>query len=204
MKSTYSYRSRVPSPIQPMRQHPVKEMRKRMNDTQDTEHPVRKELRRLCQSPLSLKVSFSEDNSAHSTVKIPGLLAVRCVISDSTDKPLGIGYSSAYLSRLNRQQERTLFSCLNGSLLSGMNAVCKSLDALRLEKSDEERDADKMLGEAYRIRDAAAAQEPATDRQKQYLREIASRMDESQAENLIASLDEMTKSEASSAISRWA
>lgn len=203
MKTAYThYQPRFVSPIQP-KPHPVKEMRRKALDTSDTEHPVRRALRNLCANPIKLSVSFSEDTTAHSTLKIPGLLAIKCVVSDE-GKPLGIGYSSGYLSRINRQHERTLFSILNGSLLSAMNAVCKSLDALRLEKSDEEASTNRMLGEAYQARDMATASTPASDRQKQYLRSLASsEMEEGAAENFLASIEDMTREEASSAIQQF-
>src|SRR3989344_1264635 len=112
------YRNRaVRSPIQP---HPIQQIREKAMDTSgNTDHPLRQALRKLCAEQLRLCVTFSEDTGALSTLKIPGLVAVRCVITGVDGKPLGIGYSSSYLTRINRSQERTLFTCLNGSLLSG-------------------------------------------------------------------------------------
>lgn len=48
-------------------------------------------------------------------------------------KPLGIGHGSTAISRLNKGLDRALYGCINGALMSAINAGCKTLDVIRLE-----------------------------------------------------------------------
>src|SRR3989344_5748209 len=133
-QTTYRGSRSVRSPIQPP--HSAQPARRKAQDTQEEEHPIREALRSLC-GTYELSATFSEDTGALSTVKTPGLIAVRCVLSKD-GRPIGIGHGSTVVSRINRPSERTVFSVLNGSLMSAINSACTTLDVLRLEGADEQ------------------------------------------------------------------
>ena len=98
-----------------------------------------------------------------------------------------------------------MFTVLNGSLLSGMNAVCKSLDALRLEQADEGRTANKAsLGEAYQANESENS-DNATPKQRDYLRQLLQVQASDEERDLwMPNLETLTRSEASELISRYA
>ena len=201
MNAAYKSRS-VRSPIQP-KAHPAQQMREEALNTQDSEHPMRQEVRKLCQS-FDLSVTFSEDTGTLETVKTPGLIAIRCVLSKD-GRAVGIGHGSSVITRINKGIERSIFGCMNGSLMSAINSACKTLDAIRLGDADERYVSDKGAGmrNTYGARESYAP-EPITDRQRQYLSQLASmNLAENDCEQFVASIDEMTKSEASEAIARW-
>src|SRR3989338_6913312 len=194
-----------PRPVRsPVQLHPAEVARNRALDTQDEEHPTRRTVRRLC-GTYNLSATFSEDTGTLSTVRTPGLIAVQCVLSKD-EKAIGIGHGSSIISRINRGTERTVFSCLNGALMSAINSACKTLDVLRLEVSDEHAASDKtsMVRDFHGMREASVS-EPATDKQKQYLLQLASiNLDEGDREQFASTVDDMTKAEASEAIQRFA
>lgn len=129
-----------------------------------------------------------------ATLKTPGLVAVRCELS-MDGKPIGIGHGSTAITRLNKGLDRALYSCLNGSLMSAVNSACKTLDVIRLESTQP------PLGEAYR---AARGEEnqPATDKQKSYLRELIllNCEDDTERQERINAIPSLTKEEASQQI----
>lgn len=168
------------------------------------EHPIRGHVRKLC-GTYNLSATFSEDLGTLSTLKTAGLIAVQCVLSKD-GRPIGIGHGSSVISRINRGNERTIFSCFNGALMSAINSACKTLDVLRLEAADQKAEADKtaMYRDTYAPRESTGS-EPATEKQRQYLLQLASvNLDESERENFLASLEDMTKEEASRAIAEFA
>ena len=126
--------------------------------------------------------------------KTPGLIAVKCELS-MEGRPLGIGHGSTAVSRLNKGLDRALYSCLNGSLMSAINSACKSLDVIRLEGTQEQ------LGEAYRAPQGEENQQ-ITDKQQAYLRELilATCEDDTDRQERINALSELTKEEASAQI----
>lgn len=90
--------------------------------------------------------------------------------------------------------------------MSAINSACKTLDVLRLEASDEQAASDKtaFYREAYEPKETNAPM-PATEKQKNYLRELISlNCDEADAEHWASQIDDFTKEEASSAIQRFA
>src|SRR3989344_2836792 len=193
-----TYRSRVPSPIQP-RMHPVKLMRQRAMDTQNADHPIRKEIRQLC-GTYQFTATFSEDTAALAPFPhVPALIAVQCLLHKD-GKPVGKGHGSAILTRINKSIERTAFICLNAAFLSATNNACKVLDSLRLDSMDERISSGKMLGEAYRAKESDGS-DPATDKQRDYLRQLVQiNCDDEERERWESQLSEITKSEASKAI----
>ncbi|HEY4498874.1 MAG TPA: hypothetical protein VJH94_02300 [Candidatus Paceibacterota bacterium] len=188
-----NYKSRpVRSPFQP---HPVKQAQERAMNTQDEGNPIRLMLQKLCQPNLNLCASFSPDIGVMSALnKTPGLIAVKCELS-MDGRPLGIGHGSTAVSRLNKGLDRALYSCLNGSLMSAINSACKSLDVIRLEGTQEQ------LGEAYRAPQGEENQQ-ITDKQQAYLRELilATCEDDTDRQERINALSELTKEEASAQI----
>ena len=197
-----TYRSRVPSPIQP-RMHPVKLMRQKAMDTQNADHPARKEIRQLC-GTYQFTATFSEDTDALKTFPhVPGLIAVQCLLHKD-GKPVGKGHGSAILTRINRGMERTAFICLNAAFLSAANSACKVLDSLRLDTMDEKTSTGKMLGEAYRSREGSAS-ENSTEKQRDYLKQLVQiNCDEEERERWLSQIGELTKEEASRAIASFA
>src|SRR3989344_421286 len=155
MQTNYKPRA-VRSPFQ---QHPVKRMQEKGMDTQDEQNPIRQMLQKLCQAQYVLSAGFSVDTGAMAVLKTPGILVVKCELSLEGKGPIGVGHGSTVISRLNKGLERALFGCLNGALMSSINVACKSLDAIRLEGSQEQ------LGEAYRTPQGQEAQ-LASDKQK--------------------------------------
>ena len=200
-QTTYRGSRSVRSPIQA---HPTQFTQKKVQDTRDEEHPIREALRKLC-GTYDLSATFSEDTSTLSTVKTPGLVAVQCLLSKD-GRPIGIGHGSTVVSRINRPSERTVFSVLNGSLMSAINSACKTLDVLRLEGADEQAASEKgaMYRGTYEPKEANIS-EPASDKQKAYLRQLVSiNCDEADCEQWAAQIDDFTKNEASQAIQRFA
>src|SRR3989344_790368 len=164
---------------------------------QEQEHPIRSHVRKLC-GTYNLSATFTEDAEALSTLQKSRLIAVRCVLSKD-GKPIGIGHGSSIVSRINRASERTAFSCLNGALMSAINSACKTLDVLRLEVNDDQAATDKSA--MYR-----EYSEPATEKQKNYARQLLSMNveNEADAEQIASTLDDMTKDEISGLIQRFA
>lgn len=192
--ATYGNKRSVRSPIQ-YRPPQTQKVAQR-----EEEHPIREHVRKLC-GTLNLSATFSEDAGALSTLKTQGLIAVQCVLSKD-GRAIGIGHGSTIVSRINRANERTVYSCFNGALMSAINSACKTIDVLRLNAADVQAESDKavLYGDAYRQRDTHGS-EPATDKQKQYLLQLASiNLGESDREQLAATVDDMTKEEASEAI----
>ena len=178
----------------PFQQHPVKVAHERAMNMQDAENPVRQMLQKLCQPRYSLSATFSPDTIAMATLKTPGLVAVKCDLS-LDGKPIGIGHGTTVISRINKGLDRALYGCLNGSLMSAINSGCKTLDVMRLEGLQEQ------LGEAYRAIVSEEAQ-PATEKQQSYLRELIllNVEDDTERQNMINQLCELTKREASEQI----
>lgn len=107
---------------------------------------------------------------------------------------------------MNRANERMAFSVLNGALMSSINSACKTLDVLRLQAADVKSESDKaeMYRDSYRTKEATGG-EPITEKQKQYLLQLASvNLDEADREQFAASVDDMTRQEASEAIQSFA
>ena len=79
--------------------------------------------------------------------------------------------------------------------MSAISSACKSLDVIRLEGTQEQ------LGEAYRATRGEESQ-PATDKQKSYLRELIllNAEDDTDRQERINALSELTKEEASAQI----
>lgn len=196
MNQQTTYKSRpVRSPIQP---RPSKEI--------VDANPVRSKLRELCtgtHSKINLSASFEEDTETMSAVGTEGLLAVRCILRDSSGRALGIGHASSVVSRINRASERLFFGLLNGSLVSACSSAGKTLDALRLGEIDEKYESEKTS--YFRSGGPSGEDSKITPKQRAYLLQLASmNMSESDAEHFASTVDDMTRQEASAAIANFA
>ena len=178
-----NYKSQAISTLQP---HPVRAAMEKTLDTQSENHPLRQELRKLC-GIYNLSAEFSEDPNTISTLKMPGLLAVRCVISKDK-KPIGVGHGSSIISRINQGIERSILRCVNGAFMSAANSACKGLDIMRLEN----------------VYDGAeiGRDDSITDKQKSYLLELVHTnvTDEDERGCWESQVDGLTVAEASQAI----
>ncbi len=202
-QTTYRGNRPVRSPIQ-VQTHPAELARRKATDTSDFEHPVRREIRKIC-GTYQFNATFSEDTDTLATLQhIPGVIAVQCLLQKD-GKTVGKGHGTAVLTRINRGIERTAFICLNAAFLSAANSACKVLDALRLDDADGRPVSEKPTftgsypaGESY-------GPEPATDKQKSYLLQLASiNLGEGDREQFAASIEDMTKEEASRSIAEFA
>ena len=186
----------VRSPFQP---NHMKRSQEKVTNTQDEGNPIRLMLNKLCQTKYNLCATFSPDIGVMSALnKTPGLIAVKCELS-LDGRAIGLGHGSTAISRLNKGLDRALYSCLNGSLMSAINSACKSLDVIRLEGTQEQ------IGEAYKSGQGEESQ-PATDKQKSYLRELilVNCEDDTDRQERINALSELTKEEASQQIQMMA
>lgn len=196
-QTTYRNNRPVRSPVQ---LHPAELARQKAMDTQNPDHPIRREIRRLCET-LSLSATFSEDTGTLSALKTPGLIAVKCVLS-LDGSPLGVGHGTAILTRINKSIERTAFTCLNAAFLSAANSACKVMDSHRLDAYD--RTTPKNSGEAYRAKPEESSN-LASDKQKAYLKQLISlNCEQSDAEQWMSQIESLTKEEASQAIQQFA
>ena len=191
MQTQYKNRA-VRSPYQP---HPVKQAQEKVLNMNDEQNPVRQILAKLCQTQYALSATFSPDTGIMSVLKTPGLIAVKCELSLQGKGLVGIGHGSTAISKLNKGLDRALYSCLNGALMSAINSACKSLDVIRLEGGQGQ------LGEAYKAVRGEETQ-PATDKQKSYLRELIllNAEDDTDRQQRINQISELTKEEASQQI----
>ena len=191
MQTQYKTRA-VRSPFQP---HPVKQAQEKVLNMNDEQNPVRQILAKLCQTQYALSATFSPDTGIMSVLKTPGLIAVKCELSLQGKGLVGIGHGSTAISKLNKGLDRALYSCLNGALMSAINSACKSLDVIRLEGGQGQ------LGEAYKAVRGEETQ-PATDKQKSYLRELIllNAEDDTDRQQRINQISELTKEEASQQI----
>ena len=191
MQTQYKNRA-VRSPFQP---HPVKQEQEKVLNMNDEQNPVRQILAKLCQTQYALSATFSPDTGIMSVLKTPGLIAVKCELSLQGKGLVGIGHGSTAISKLNKGLDRALYSCLNGALMSAINSACKSLDVIRLEGGQGQ------LGEAYKAVRGEETQ-PATDKQKSYLRELIllNAEDDTDRQQRINQISELTKEEASQQI----
>jgi hypothetical protein len=195
-QTTYRGSRPVRSPYQPARSVQKKEQ----------EHPILAALNKLCGTRYLLSVSYSPDTTLMSEVKTEGLVGVRCELKLG-ERLIGVGHASTVLDpRINRATTRSLLGCLNGSLASAIHSGCKTLDIIRLDAADEQGATERsaMRSEVYPSGENPS-DGPATEKQKQYLLQLASvNLDEDEREQFAASIDDMTRQEASRAISEFA
>lgn len=175
-------------------------MRRKAMDTQNADHPIRREIQRMC-GEHQFTVRFSEaTEELKNFPNVAGLVAVKCLLSKD-NKPLAEGVGYAILTRINKSIERTAMVCVNASFLSACNNACKIWDSLRLEAAALV--GPKGLGEAYRM-PGEGADNMATARQVDYLKQLIQiNLDDPEREERLAQVDELTKEEAGQAIAQF-
>ena len=153
------------------------------------ENPVR-ELMQKCLGTHSLVAVVEEDMQTLTAMKdTEGLICFLCTLTKD-GRVISQGRGTALLNPSGRFINRTVHSAFNSALADAVIRATKVLDTFRSNDA----------------RETAEASQPATDRQKTYLRELVSLKvdDESERERWESQLDALTKEEASSAIRRFA
>ena len=165
------------------------------------EHPAREMIQKLTGS-YTLTAIVEEDKATLNTMKhVDGLISFLCTLSKE-GRVISQGRGSSVLSPNNRFVTRSINLAFNSSLADAVIRA-KVLDTFRTNA--EELGASVALGEAYRAPQGEESQ-PATDKQKAYLRQLLSLNveDGGEREKLEAQVDELTKDEASHAIKAYA
>ncbi len=163
MNDATMYKRSVISPLQFKPKHPIELMRQKVADTQDEEHPVRKEIQRVV-GTYQLSATVAEDKMDIATLRsIPGLVAFICSIKNASGEIIGIGRGSVALGRNQKFLEKAVHSAFNFSLLSAVAQSSRCLDAIvspRLgDMSIEETGQENIIQEC-------------TSKQKSYLTEL--------------------------------
>lgn len=164
-------------------------------------HPVRAEINKNL-GTYELTATFQEDTHTLQTLKgIPGVIAFLCILKHG-NQVLSEGRGMAVLNKINKYFERGISAAKGASLLDAVAKAMKILDFLPIGLKSPEK---VEIGDAYKS-NAFDAEEPATNKQKSYLRELIhiNVEDEREREMRISELEELTKSEASTAIAEYA
>ncbi len=175
METTYRNR---PSPYQAMKRQTY--------NVQSTEHPARREIKKLVGS-YNIQAIVEEDTQTLATFKhVPGLVAFLCTLVKDGDV-IGQGRGTAAFSHSNKFISRTIKTAFNGSLIDAMIRSTRVLDT---------------FDEANEPREVA----PITDKQKSYLSELVSKhvTGEFELEQWASQLESMSRNEASAAIEAFA
>ena len=182
-----TYNKNIVSPFQTQMKQPSN-----IIDIRDKNHPVRDEIRKLCNATYDIKVSFEEDTATlNSFSHIPGLVAILCKFTKE-GQVIAFGRSCAVFSRMNRYMERTISTAINGSFLSASNNAIKVFEALRMNEVGE---VDKPV--QYEEADLA------TEKQKSYLLTLSEKLPFSERERWQREINNklLTRLEASDKIS---
>jgi hypothetical protein len=131
-----AYRSRL-SPYQLKPQpHPIELMRQKAADTQDKEHPARKEIERVIGN-YQLAAEVKEDaNTLSELSHIPGLIAFICNIRRDGEL-IGTGRGSAVLNGMQKFIARTVRFAFNSSVLNAVAQSTKAIDSLASPHTNE-------------------------------------------------------------------
>jgi len=150
-------------------------------DVSNENHPAREEVKRLCNVKYNIEVSFEEDTATLNHFRhIPGLVAILCTMKQN-GQVFAFGRSCSVFSKLNKYLEKTISTAINGSFLSAANTATKIFEALRSQEL-----------------------EPASDKQKNYLKELIKTKvsDGNRRNQLSLKIDEIDKDQASELIKR--
>jgi hypothetical protein len=169
-----NYKSSIPSPFQ---------TRQRLDPVQEA---VQKNI-----GKFTLEISVEEDKETIIQLKdLPGpVIAYKATIRKGS-QVLGIGRGSAILSKINKWVDRSTRYTFNASLIDAIIQSVKALDVLYLKENTE-----SSTQEANEI-------EYASDRQKNYLRELirSNVFDEGKRKYWESQIEQLTKDEASEKI----
>lgn len=191
----------VPSPFQSTRGKAFSAF-----NVQDERHPARKEVLKTIGS-YNFTAEIQEDTQALALFKRPGLIAFVCTLKRNKGEEsevLGQGRGVAILNKLNRYVEKTIQAAASAALVDAVVKSTKVLDTLGIEMTVPVK-ASVSIGEAYQAKEDET-DEAATSKQIDYLKMLISTNieDDSERERFIAHVDQLTKSEASQAIQKFA
>ncbi len=154
-----AYRSRL-SPYQLKPQHPIELMRQKAADTQDEEHPARKEIERVIGN-YQLVATIEEDKQTLETLgHIPGLIAFICNVKRDGEL-IGTGRGSAVLNGMSKFIVRAVRFAANSSVLNAIAQSTKAIDSMVSPHTNE-------LGIEEPGQDSVMA-EGITDKQRSFL-----------------------------------
>ncbi|MDO8571658.1 MAG: hypothetical protein Q7R79_03180, partial [bacterium] len=100
MNDVTMYKRSVISPLQFKPKHPIELMREKAADTQDEDHPVRKEIQKVV-GKYEMTAEVVEDKETLATLSRPGIIAFLCTIKRE-GQIVGIGRGSAVLNQMNK------------------------------------------------------------------------------------------------------
>ena len=183
MKTAYSYRPRVAF-------HPAQALRKQAADIQNKKHPAREEIEK-CLGTHTITATVEEDIQTLSALKhVEGVVAFLVTLTKE-GRVISQGRGSAVFSPTNRFINRTIACAFNSALSDSVIRATKVLDTFRTKSENEATE------DAYK----SDVSEPATEKQRDYLRQLVQiNCDEDERERWESQLSEITKSEASKAI----
>lgn len=159
-------------------------------DVRHEQHPARQEIQR-CLGIYNLQAIVEEDINTSALMRhIPGLIAFVCTLK-SKDKVIAQGYGSSILGPNNRYVSRAVTSAANSAVADSIIRATKVLGTLQ--------------DDAVVEMDAIAPSEPITEPQKRYLAELAIQhiTDETEREEFMSEMPELTKQEASKLIQQF-
>lgn len=179
--------------VQRRRPHPVDRLQKQAYSSKAG--PVR-EVIEGCLGRHQLTAVVEEDIPTLTAMRhVPGLIAFLCTLVNAKGQVIAQGRGNAVLNPNNRFIERAVACAFNSALTDAAIRATKVLDLLR--------GASDGVEEAYSLRESDAS-ESATDKQRQYLRQlILANVDEEERERWEGQIGEMTKAEASRAIEQF-
>ena len=182
MKTAYNYRPRVVSPLQ--------QMRKQAFNVRSEKHPAREEIEKLLGSH-SITAVVEEDLQTLTAMKgVDGIIAFLVTLTKD-GRVISQGRGSAVLNPMNRFISRTIACAFNSALSDAVIRATKVLDTFRTKTESD------AVEEAYK----SDGSEPATDKQRDYLRQLVQiNCSEEERERWEDQLSEISKSEASKAI----
>src|SRR3989344_4930531 len=136
------------------------------------EHPAREMIKKLS-GVYNLTATIEEDAQTLTAMKhVDGLISFLCTLTLTEEgRVISQGRGSSVLSPNNRFITRSINLAFNSSLADAVIRATKVLDTFRTNA--EELGASVALGEAYRAPQGEESQ-PATDKQKAYLRQLLS------------------------------
>lgn len=182
MNDAPTYQRRTPISV-----HPADQIRKKAYDFRGETHPVR-EIIKKCLGTHALTAVVEEDIQTLGTMKdVEGLVAFLCTLVKD-GRVIAQGRGSSVISPTNRFIQRAVACAFNASFADAAIRSSKVLDTFRGKTGISE--------EEYPV------DEPATDRQREFLRQLVHTniADEEELERWESQIGEFTKAEASKAI----
>lgn len=174
-------------------------------NVQDSRSPVRKELLKAIGSH-SFRCELSEDTQALALFKKPGLIAFVATISrGNSGEVLGQGRGVAIIDSSNRYFVKAIQAAASAALVDSMVKSTKLFNLLDTVATTTDKDVpETAIGEAYQAKESDGF-EHASEAQCQYLQQLiqVNVEDDSERDKLISGIEEMSRSEASSAIQSY-